>query len=123
MTGVRALREIPRERGSVTAELAVLLPAVVLILVAVLVAAAIGVAQVRCADAARAGARAAAVGQSQAEVVELAQGVAGPDAVVSVQEDGAWVQVRVVAEVPLGPLGGLLEVSAELSAPVEPGVP
>ncbi|SEE91094.1 TadE family type IV pilus minor pilin [Ruania alba] len=106
-----------------TAELAVLLPGVVLVLVAVLVAAAVGVAQVRCADAARAGARAAAVGHSEAQVVDQAQHVAGPDATVSVQQAGGWVQVRVETDVPLGPLGGLLDVSAELSAAVEPGVP
>ena len=44
-----------RDRGSVTAELAVGLPAVVLLLVALLTVASAAIAQTRCTDAARAG--------------------------------------------------------------------
>ncbi|WP_159623374.1 TadE family type IV pilus minor pilin [Ruania rhizosphaerae] len=117
MTGVRA----PHDRGSVTAELAILLPAVVLMLVAVLTAAAAGVAQVRCADAARAGARAAALGESTGQVVAVAEHVAGADVEVGVSRDGEWVTVGVRTGLPLGPLGRLIEVSADASTPVEPG--
>ncbi|WP_456847646.1 TadE/TadG family type IV pilus assembly protein, partial [Cellulomonas sp. P5_C6] len=53
-----------RDRGSVTAELAVGLPAVALLLVAVLTVGAAAVAQTRCTDGARAGARAAALGEA-----------------------------------------------------------
>ncbi|UFU03405.1 pilus assembly protein [Ruania suaedae] len=118
MAGVRA----PRERGSVTAELAVLLPAVVLVLVIVLTAAAAGAAHVRCADAARAGARAAALGESPAEVEAIAERLAGGRAQVQVSHQGQWVRVEVRATLPLGPLAGLIPISAQLSTPVEPGL-
>src|SRR5699024_12812827 len=52
------------QRGPVTAELAVLLPGVVLAIVVILLSASAGGPQVRWADAARAGARAAALDQS-----------------------------------------------------------
>ena len=71
-----------RDRGSVTAELAVGLPAVVLLLVALLAVASTAIAQTRCTDAARAGARAAALGEPDGDVAATARRLAGADASV-----------------------------------------
>lgn len=91
------------ERGSVTAELALLLPAVVVILLvcATLGAAAIG--QLRCADAARAAARAAAIGEPVTVVEAVARDLAGEDAQVRVDRTGRWVEVTVTRPLPAAP--------------------
>ncbi|ROS31651.1 TadE family type IV pilus minor pilin [Cellulomonas sp. PhB150] len=112
---------VGRERGSVTAELAVGLPAVVLLLVAVLTIAAAGIAQLRCADGARAGARAAALGSDDA--ADDARRAAGEGARVAIAESGGWVTVTVSAEIgglPFG--GGALRASASSVARVEPSL-
>lgn len=88
-----------RERGAVTAELALALPAVVLVLAAVLVTASAATAQMRCADAARAGARAASAGESAAVVIETAERVAGRAVAVRVRPAGSWVEVEVTSGV------------------------
>lgn len=107
------------DRGSVTAELAVGLPAVVLVLVVVLVVAAAGIAQLRCADGARAGARAAALGSDDA--ADDARHVAGESARVVITTSAGWVTVTVSSDVgglPFG--GGPLRASATATARVEP---
>ncbi|HIZ34678.1 MAG TPA: pilus assembly protein TadE [Candidatus Ruania gallistercoris] len=103
-----------------TAELAVLLPGVVLAIVVILVVASAGVMQVRCADAARAGARAAALGEDEAEVAAIVQQLAGDDARVTVTRSEEWVDVRVRGDVPLGPLSGVLHTDVVFSALPEP---
>ncbi|MBB2922379.1 TadE family type IV pilus minor pilin [Cellulomonas cellasea] len=109
------------ERGSVTAELAVALPAVVLLLVAVLVLVASALTQLRCADAARAGARAAAIGDDESGVRATAARVAGPDADVTVARSGDWVTVSVSdAVVSRGMRTGPLVARASAVAWVEP---
>lgn len=107
----RGWRTVDGERGAVTAELAVALPAVVLVLVAVLTLAAAAGAQMRSADAARAGARAAAIGEDDAVVRSTAQHVAGDGARVSVRRGDPWVEVTVSTPV----VGGWLS-SAPLRA-------
>ncbi|NUU16081.1 pilus assembly protein TadE [Cellulomonas humilata] len=84
-----------RDRGSVTAELAVGLPAVVLLLVALLTVASAAVAQTRCTDAARAGARSAALGEADGTVVATARRLAGEGAAVAVSRSEGWVTVTV----------------------------
>lgn len=100
----------------VTAELALAIPSVVLVLMLVLVAASAGLTQLRVADAARSAARQAARGQG--DVVAAAQQVGGP---VSVSvEAGELTCVRASRPVP-GPLGGLgLVASARACAYTEP---
>ena len=61
------------ERGSATAEVAILLPGVVLLLALVLAAGSGVVGQVRCVDAARTGARLAARGESAQAVTSAAR--------------------------------------------------
>jgi Flp pilus assembly protein TadG len=94
-----------RSQGSVTAEFAVLLPGLALLLAAVMAAGSAATAQVRCVDAARSAARLAARHES-ASVVQAAGHSAGPNgALVQVSEAGEVVRVQVRAQVPL-PLPG-----------------
>ncbi|TGO06559.1 TadE family type IV pilus minor pilin [Serinibacter arcticus] len=122
--GASGCRAVPAgERGSATAELAVALPAVVLVLLALLFAATAGSAALSCADAARVGARSAALGFDAGEVRADAQRVAGPGARVEVVEDGDWVRVTVTRDVRLGGarLGGTVTVTGRAAARAEPG--
>ncbi len=77
-----------------TAELAIGLVAVVLVLCALLLTASASTSRVRCIDAARAGARVAALGASDAEVVAAARHLV-PGARVVVVREPPWVQVDV----------------------------
>src|SRR5205085_12627019 len=65
-----------RQRGSVTAEFGVALPAFVLVLALGLGAVAAATAQLRCVDAARAGARAVARGETVAAAIAAARAAA-----------------------------------------------
>jgi hypothetical protein len=87
--------------GAVTVELALALPAVVLVVGVLLVTLAVGGAQVRVSDAARTAARVAALGESDAEVAAAARRVL-PGAQVRVQRADGWVTVDVSASVPGG---------------------
>ncbi|MFL6240600.1 MAG: TadE family type IV pilus minor pilin [Actinomycetes bacterium] len=108
-----------------TAELAVALPAVVLVIGAVLLVVAASTSQMRCADAARAGARAAARGESGAVALEAARSTAPKGATISMHRIGSTVRVEVRDRVALlGPIGRghiSIGVGAALEAPVESG--
>lgn len=109
------------DRGTVTAELAVALPAVVLVALTVLVLTAVCLTQLRCAEAARAGARVAALGREAAEVAAVAQRVVGPEARVDVDAEQDWVEVTVSAQLAGGPLAATgIVVSASATAWREP---
>lgn len=103
--------------GAVTAEFAVALPSVVLLLALLLAGSAAGVAQLRLEEAARAGARALARGDSSADVDEIVRRLAGPAAGTAVASDGEWISVTVTGRVP-GSIGSLLPwtLSARASA-------
>ncbi len=107
-----------RDRGSVTAELAVGLPAVVLLLVALLAVASAAIAQTRCTDAARAGARSAALGEAPDVVRSTAQRLAGPGANVAVSHADGWVTVDVSVAASWG--GSPLRAHATAVARAEP---
>lgn len=107
------------QRGSVTAELALTLPAVLMVLLLVVTLGAASVAQLRCTDAARAGARAAALGHSHAQVHQIVTDRAGPDAQVHIEPGADQVRVRVSRPVP-GQWWGDWRVSAEFTAVTEP---
>jgi TadE-like protein len=83
------------DRGTVTAEIAVAMPAVVLLIVAVLFCGSAVVSQVRCVDAARAGARSAARGDPPGEVLAQARRLAPPGARIGVSNGGGDVAVTV----------------------------
>ena len=80
-----------------TAEFAVVLPAVVLVLALSWGAMGLAWDQIRCVDAARAGARAAARGDSSRAVMQVAGRAAPSGAKVSVEPQGDLVRVSVVS--------------------------
>jgi len=119
--------DCPRQRsnagecGAVTAELAVGFPAVVLLLVTILTLAAASGAQMRALDAARAGARAVAVGQSDAQVGKAVEQLAGSTARWQSAREGEWVRIDVWKPVVGGPLvRGPLQAHGRAYAWVEP---
>ena len=93
-------------RGAVTAEFAVALPAVVLLLGLLLAGSAAGLTQLRFEEAARAGARALARGEDAAAVGGIVRQLAGESALASVASDGTWLSVTVSGNVngAVGPL-------------------
>ncbi|WP_152232599.1 TadE family type IV pilus minor pilin [Georgenia ruanii] len=104
-----------------TAELAVALPGVVLLLLVLLTAASAALTQVRVADAARAGARAAALGEPAGQVSAVAAHLAGRGVAVHVGREGGYVVVEVARDLP-GPLAVAgLRASATARALPEPG--
>ncbi|MFD8013058.1 TadE family type IV pilus minor pilin [Streptomyces sp. NPDC058955] len=94
-----------RDRGSVTVEAAIVLPVLALFAMALLWALAASAAQIRCVDAARAGARAAARSEPAAAVTAAARAAAPEGARVAVAREGDLWRVTVEAAAP-GP-GGL----------------
>ena len=90
--------------GAVTAEFAVALPAVLLLLALLLAGAAAGATQLRLEEAALAGARALARGEGPAAAEAIVGRLAGSSATASIAADGEWVSVTVADRVP-GPLG------------------
>jgi hypothetical protein len=90
------------DRGTATAELAVVLPAVVLLAASGVWAVAAAAAQLRCVDAAGTGARALARGEPTAAVSRAVAEVAPAGAVVSISRRGelAVVEVRMTVRLP-----------------------
>ncbi|TYP84769.1 TadE family type IV pilus minor pilin [Blastococcus xanthinilyticus] len=106
----------------VTAETAVVLPVLLLVLAGAVAAVTVVGAQLRCVDAAAEGARAAARGEPVAVVAGWAERAAPDGARSSVTVQGEEVRVRVTGEVaPLGPLPWRVTVSAGAVARLEPG--
>jgi Flp pilus assembly protein TadG len=106
----------------VTAETAVVLPVLLVVLAAAVAAVTVVGAQMRCADAAREGARAAARGEDPGTVTALVRRVAPEGARIEVAEGGGRVRVTVSARVvPLGPLPVAVRVNADAVALPEPG--
>jgi len=95
-----------RDGGVATAEFAVVLPALVLVVVAGMTAMSVLLTQLRCVDAARESARAAARGESDAVIRSSATRSAPEGAGVRVFVAGTEVRVTVSAEAGAG--GGLL---------------
>lgn len=109
-----------RDRGMATAELAVALPAVALVIVGGMTAVSMLTAQLRCVDAAREGARAAARGESQAFVRSVVSAT-GPDgAGFSLGGDDRTVTVTVSAESRAGGVLPSIRVSSTAAALREP---
>ncbi len=105
----------------VTAETAVVLPVLLLVLAGAVSAVVLVGAQLRCVDAAREGARAAARGEPAGVVADVAAGAAPDGAVTELGGAGGTVQVTVSATVsPLGPLPWRVEVSATATGLREP---
>ena len=96
-----------KSRGAVTAEFAVALPAVLLLLAMLLAGSAAGITQLRLEDAARAGARALARGEDPAAVNGIVRKLAGPSASSAVLPGGEWMSVT-VSDRAAGPLGRMV---------------
>jgi Flp pilus assembly protein TadG len=132
------LASVGDQRGAATAELAVAMPAVMVVLAAVLSVGQAVLAKVTCVDAARAGARAAARGagpdqvrqQALAVVPSSREGGTGGEPAVSMADVGApgpaaeLVAVTVSRSVRLVGLGPTVRVSARAVAqPEQLGAP
>ncbi|MEW9874182.1 TadE family type IV pilus minor pilin [Arthrobacter sp. HS15c] len=87
-----------------TAEFAVALPAVLLLLALLLAGAAAGATQLRLEEAALASARALARGEGPATAEAIVGRLAGASATAAIAADGEWVSVTVADRV-AGPLG------------------
>ena len=114
------------DSGVVTAELVVVLPAIVLALLVGVSAVSAMTMRMRCADAAAVGARLAARGDSPDAVVAATRRVAPAGAVVRLETTTDTVQVVVSASAPLLPGGSWLPglaVSGRFVQDREPGPP
>lgn len=102
-----------------TAELAVALPAVVVVLAIILAAAALGLSQLRIEEAARAGAREIMRGEPAGVVSETVRRIAGKEAEVAVQSADAFTTVTVQTTVDV-PVLDLFDVHLSARAAVLP---
>ncbi|MFD7492649.1 TadE family type IV pilus minor pilin [Streptomyces sp. NPDC059832] len=107
-----------RDRGAVTAEAAMAIPALVVFALALVWALMAASAQIRCVDAARAGARAAARSEPEAQVLEAARSAAPDGAEIAMERAGELWRVRVAASMP-GPGPLALTLHAEAAALAE----
>lgn len=107
------------DRGQVTAETAVVIPSLVLLLGMLLWGLMSAATLIQCVDGARAGARAAARGEPRAAVVDAARSAAPGGAAVEVAREGELIRVRVRAGSP-GPALLELPLSAVAVAMTEP---
>jgi hypothetical protein len=94
-------------RGAVTAEFAVALPAVLLLLALLLAGSAAGITQLRLEEAARAGARALARGEDAGAVEGIVRQLAGGSASSSIMGEDGWLSVTVSGRVS-GPVGSII---------------
>jgi len=106
-----------RDRGAVTAELALGLPLLLAVTVGLVWLLAVGAGQVRVVDGAREAARALARGDPEAVAVARAERVAGEGSRVVVAHSGAEVTVTVRREMS-GP-GGLMDAWPAVSLQAE----
>ncbi|MFD4760639.1 TadE family type IV pilus minor pilin [Streptomyces sp. NPDC058439] len=101
------------DRGAVTAEAALAIPVLVVFALALVWALMAASAQIRCVDAARAGARAAARSEPEPQVLEVARSAAPGGAEIAMERAGELWRVRVAAPTPgLGPLALTLHAEA-----------
>ncbi|RAJ61752.1 TadE-like protein [Streptomyces sp. Amel2xB2] len=106
------------EDGYVTAETAVVIPALVLLFGTLLWGVMAAAAHIQCVDGARAGARAAARGEKEAAVRSAVRSAAPNGATVETQRKGRLVHVRVRART-AGPGPLALGLRAEAVAMAE----
>ncbi|MFD8532164.1 TadE family type IV pilus minor pilin [Streptosporangium canum] len=123
MTPVRTVAAARPSQGSVTAETAVVLPAVVVMLAAALWAVAAVGAQLECVDAARTGARAASRGESLEQVRDgvLAAAPAGARVVVTRSAEVTRVEVSVRIRPRWGASLPAVTIRATAVSATEPG--
>jgi hypothetical protein len=117
----RARCRTKADAGYVTAETAMVLPVLALLLAVGLWAVAVAGAQVRCVDAARDAARAVARGESDATATTTAEAAAPGGAQIVVSRAGGLVTVTVSARVGggLGPLSAITAPTVSATARAE----
>ena len=119
----RRWRRLAGHRGSVTAETAVVLPVLMVVLAIATSALGAGVTKMRCVDAARAAARELARDEAPDTARQVAARLA-PGSAVRLSTHGDLVRVSVTAPVRVGipgtGLGGWFHVSADVVARREP---
>lgn len=118
-------RKRSASRGSVTAETAAMLPALMVVLAAALWAVQAVSVQLECVDVARAAARAAARGEPLDQVITRARTATRPGAKVAVTRDTETTKVQITVEVrpPWGQSLPAVQISATAIADTEPGHP
>lgn len=104
-----------------TAELAMAIPAMLLVLAMALTGLALATDQVRCVDAARAAARAASRGDELAAVRQIAQDLTPSGTRVVMSSGSDTAVVTVTAPRRLSMLPGLPAATATAAAALEPG--
>jgi Flp pilus assembly protein TadG len=110
------------DRGAVTAEIAVALPSLVLVLGLGLGALEAAATQIACVDAARQGARSLARGDPPEEARRIAVAGAPQEAAIEMEIDSGQARVTVVAQTRLGaPFGPRVTVECRAATPREPG--
>jgi hypothetical protein len=115
-----------RDAGMATAEIAVALPALIVLVAAAMTAVSVLTAQLRCVDAAREAARAAARGETAATVTSLARRTGPTGAHVEV---AGGVEIRATVTAVARPAGGVLPAfrvsgtAVALREPEPTGVP
>lgn len=118
----RSLICVRDDAGTVTAEVAVVLPTLVLILVVLLAGVAAGATQLSLQEAARAAARDLARGESSQAAIATAHRLAGSEAEVTLSRDGRWAAVQVTTRF-RGPVPAMVgwPLGARAEAWLEPG--
>ncbi|MDA0566494.1 pilus assembly protein [Streptomonospora sp. S1-112] len=108
------------DRGTVTAEVAVALPSLVLVLGLAVAAVHAAGAYIACVDAARVGARALARGEPADVAHALAAESAPGSADITLTDGSGFAHVSVAARVPLGPWpDAAVPVEARAATPLE----
>ncbi len=108
------------DRGSVTAETAIVMPAIVAVLAMLLAGAAAGSTQLQLEKAAQTAARQLARGETAAVAASAVRRIAGSGATLASGNAGGWITVRTTAAVPVPWAGaGGWTLAAEATAPAE----
>lgn len=110
--------KLGNDRGSSTAELAVLLPAIALFLTLVLSCGVLGAQQIRVQQAASVVARELARGENPAQAQSSGIRIAGSDATYLMSQSDGYATVQVSRSIQL-PVGGTITVRGEAQAAVE----
>ncbi|GAA1124633.1 TadE family type IV pilus minor pilin [Arthrobacter flavus] len=106
-----------RQRGAVTAEIAIALPSLVLLLALLLGTVTAGLTQLRLEEAARAGAREVVRGEPMVQVQTTVRRLAGGNVQLDLVDDGGWSTVTVTSRLAVPLLDQLgWELSASASA-------
>lgn len=103
------------ERGSVTAEFAMVLTGITTIVVLLVGFLSVGISQVRVSEAAAAAARSLARGDDQGQVASTVSRIAGDGVTTELSREGEYVSVRVTGT-PTGLVANVLNLSFSANA-------